>query len=134
MKSLYFCPKCQATLNPNVKVVLSARKEGHAGLVLLNPKPGIYEPIVADDLNLETGEKVDFYCPICHEVLTSRADDNLAELGFRDAEGEEGRVDFSRIFGEHATYIVMKGQVRAYGEQSSRYGGGNFFGERVDTD
>ncbi|GAB4376199.1 MAG: hypothetical protein Kow0062_16150 [Acidobacteriota bacterium] len=132
-RTLYYCPKCQATLNPNVKIILSARKGTRQGLVLLSPRPGEYDAIAAEELALEPGDKVEFFCPLCRADLTSRADDNLAELGYRGDRGEEGRVDFSRIFGEHATYFVSKGEVRSFGAHASHYSDANFFGEWGDV-
>ena len=132
MKDRFYCPHCHATLNPNVKIILSAAQGGHHGLILLDPKPGIYESIAADELQLAAGDRVDFQCPICRHGLTSRVDENLAELGLKDREGREGRVDFSRVYGEHATYIVVSGEVRSYGEHAGQYQPGNFFGESAE--
>lgn len=128
-KTIYFCPKCQATLNPNVKIILSSRKGDVHGLILMSPRPGEYDAIAAGELMLANGDRVDFYCPLCRADLTSRVDDNLAELGMRTTDGAEGRVDFSRVYGEHATYLVMRGEVRRYGSHADQYTGRNFFGE-----
>ncbi len=128
-KTGFYCPHCQATLNPNIKIILSARKGDAKGIVLLSPRPGEYAAIAAPELGLETGDRVDFHCPLCGASLTSRLDDNLAELGYRGPDGEQGRIDFSRIYGEHATYIVLHGEVRTFGAHASAYQKINFFGE-----
>jgi len=128
MKRTYSCPRCRATLNPNVKVILLATNRGRTGLVLLDPQPGNYEVLRAPELELEEGDRVEFRCPVCRATLESAASENLAELLFRDEEGNEGRVDFSRIYGEHATYLVTREEVLSFGEDAGHYRG-NFFGE-----
>lgn len=128
MKRTYFCPKCGATLNPNVKVVLVGRKAGKHGLVMLSPQPGNYTVIVADDLSLQGGELVEFLCPVCHGDLKSTSGAWLAEIGFRLGSGATGRVHFSRRFGEHATYFVSDESVQSFGEHAEAAGAMNFFG------
>lgn len=128
MKTRFSCPHCGATLNPNVKVVLLAQRSGKRGLVLLDPKPGVYDPIPAEELGLSDGDRVDFACPACHAALVSTVDENLSVLEFRDEEGRDGRVAFSRICGEHATYVLVDEEVKTYGEHADARGGGNFFG------
>ncbi len=128
MKRTYSCPQCRATLNPNVKVILLATNRGRTGLVLLDPQPGNYEVLKAPELEFEEGDRVEFRCPVCRAALQSAASENLAELLFRDEEGNEGRVDFSRVYGEHATYLVTREEVLSFGEDASQYRG-NFFGE-----
>ncbi|MBN1336773.1 MAG: hypothetical protein JXB39_12515, partial [Deltaproteobacteria bacterium] len=106
MKRTYSCPRCQATLNPNVKVILSAVRDGRRGLVLLSPQPGNYNAIVPEDLGIEPGDLVEFRCPVCNALLTSSENENLALLRFRFSTGLQGTVLFSRRYGEHATYFI----------------------------
>lgn len=130
MKRIYSCPHCGVTLNPNVKIILRARVGDRHGLLLLSPQPGDYQVLGNDGLGAEPGEKVEFSCPDCHASLQSVADPNLAEIRFRDgATRTEGRIDFSRVFGEQATYVVTREQVKAYGQDSRAYDSVNFFGE-----
>ncbi|MFH1465573.1 MAG: hypothetical protein ABIO70_14395 [Pseudomonadota bacterium] len=129
MKRTYFCPKCAAVLNPNVKIVLAAVRHEHRGLVLLSPQPGNYQAIVPDDLGLRGGDLVEFHCPVCAAPLTASHDENLAGLRFRFSTGLEGKVYFSRRFGEHATFFVADDEVKTYGEHAAtQQGGVNFFG------
>lgn len=128
MKRNYFCPKCQSLLNPNVKIVLTAQKDRAQGLILFSPQPGNYDAIVPDDLRLQPGDLVEFRCPVCGTDLTSSRNPNLAEIGFRFASGDEGRVGFSRRYGEQATYFVTQEDVKTYGEHAGLYGGMNYFG------
>jgi hypothetical protein len=133
MKRTYLCPKCSAVLNPNVKIVLAAVRHERRGLVLLSPQPGNYQAIVPEDLGLRDGDLVEFHCPVCGVLLTTSHDDNLAGLCFRFSTGLEGKVYFSRRYGEHATFFVADDEVRTYGEHASaQHTGVNFFGAGGD--
>lgn len=128
MKRVYFCPACNATLNPSVKVILTAVKDQRPGLILLSSQPGNYAVIAADELDLHPGDLLDLRCPACGKSLTSRVNDNLAEIGFRLSNGLDGRAHFSRRVGEHATFFITSEDVRSYGENADTYSNLNFFG------
>ena len=133
MKRSYYCPECRAVLNPNVKVILAAYRSETRGLVLLSPQPGNYQAIISDDLPMRAGDLVEFHCPVCGHLLTASHDENLAEMDFRFSTGLEGKVYFSRRYGEHATYFVASDDVRAFGEHVNDSGGVNFFGAGGDS-
>lgn len=128
MKRIYFCPACGATLNPGVKVILAVRKQQAQGLILLSPQPGNYEVIAADELGLRPGDRIALHCPVCQKDLASRVNQNLTEIGFRMSNGTEGRVNFSRRYGERATFFITTEEVRSYGEDADAYTNLNFFG------
>ncbi len=128
MKRTYFCLTCLATLNPNVKLILTMAKGRRRSLILLSPRPGDYNVILPSEVTLRRGEEVEFYCPACGANLRSEANQHLTEIGFRLEDGTKGRVKFSRKYGEHATYFVTKEHVRSYGENAAIYGDANFFG------
>jgi len=132
MRRTYSCPRCQATLNPNVKVILTAVRGSGRGLVLLSPQPGNYSAIVPEDLPIQPGDLVEFRCPVCNALLTSEENENLAMLRFRFSTGLQGVVLFSRRYGEHATYFVSDDEVRSYGEDLGQGPGMNFFGAGQD--
>jgi hypothetical protein len=128
----YFCPSCHTGLSPQSHVVLGARKGKRRGLVILNPEPGNYEVFASDSLELVYGDIIDFFCPVCQAELRSNADDRLVRVRFRGDDGQTGAVSFSRIFGEHATYLVTEDRIRTFGESAGTYGACNFFGEGAD--
>jgi RNase P subunit RPR2 len=128
MKRTYFCPACRAILNPSVKLILTMARGRRRNLILLSPQPGNYSVVVPDDVTLRHGDEVDFFCPACATNLRSEANSRLAEIGFRLEDGTKGRVNFSRKYGEHATYFVTREQIRSYGENAAVYGDANFFG------
>lgn len=134
MNRRYFCPKCHANLNPNVKIILMARRNGEQGLILLSPQPGNYEVIVADEIKLQAEDLVEFHCPVCSTSLTTEKDEAMAELTFKLASGSDGTVYFSRRFGEHATYFVIDDEVQSFGKNAMPHPHLNFFGSGQDED
>mgnify|MGYP006291422875 CR=1 FL=1 len=129
MKRFYHCPRCGTRLNPNVKIILKAEIGDRRGLLLLSPQPGNYQIIASESLRPVEGEMTDLFCPMCQVNLVSEVDDHLAELAYKTDQGGEGRVVFSRVFGEHATYVLNEESVRSYGENAGAYSASNFFGE-----
>ncbi|RJO65531.1 MAG: hypothetical protein C4523_15885 [Myxococcales bacterium] len=129
MRREYYCLKCRANLNPNVKIALVVVNGDRKALALFDPQPGNYEVIVHDDLRLRPGDQVEFLCPVCHADLTSPVDSRLAAIGYRVGDSVQGRVDFSKVKGEHATFFITRERVEAFGENANLYGGVNFFGE-----
>jgi len=117
----YRCPKCAACLNPAETVVLTAARGKAWILVGFHPEPGNYELHLPPDTDIEPGDRWDFFCPVCQENLASEEDDNLCAL---DLHGDDGRatVLFSRVAGEHATFVVRSSTVQAaFGEHIDRY-------------
>ena len=130
MKNLYVCPHCGAVLNPNVKIILVVHHRGRRGLILLSPQPGNFKFVLDPgvEATLKPGVAVTFACPACAVDLTSRADRQFAELNLVVPGQEPRRVEFSRRYGTHATFIVSGDQVKAYGEDVDDYRRINFFG------
>lgn len=131
MKKTYLCPHCRAVLNPNVKIVFVIANEGKRGLLLLNAKPGDYGLIADPTFPLEERDLVDFLCPVCDADLKSTSDgdaEDFAEIIQAQESGREVRVEFSRVFGTHATFIVDGREVSSFGEDAESYGDVNFFG------
>lgn len=127
MTDRYHCPFCNATLNPGTKVVLRGSQGERSGLCLLSPQVGDYASVLPEELALRPGDTLRFSCPVCGADLTSPHDTQLCELLLvRDA--APLRVDFSRVYGEHATFVVVGDQVRRFGDHADKYDTVNFFG------
>jgi hypothetical protein len=130
MKKRFTCPHCDAVLNPNVKIVLVATYRKRRGMILLSPQPGNYkficDPSVEDIL--KPGAKVKFSCPACTADLTSPANDKFTELHMGVHGQEPMKVEFSRVYGTHATIIIDGEEVTTYGEDVENFGNTNFFG------
>ena len=130
MKWKYACPHCKAVLNPNVKIVLAVKRGKKRGLILLSPRPGNYKSICDEDISdrFSDGTLVDFSCPACGENLTSKASRKLAEMLLMQPNQKTKRVQFSRVYGEHATFVLNGETVIPYGDDAGIYDEVNFFG------
>jgi len=128
MKKNFRCPHCRAVLNPNVKIVFIVAKGDHRGLLLLNARPGDYGLIADPDFSLAAGDVCDFFCPVCDANLVSEASDDFAEIVLVHDNNTESKVEFSRTFGKHATFIIDGREVSSYGDDAGDFGDLNFFG------
>jgi len=128
MKKVYLCPHCKAVLNPNVKIIFIVDDGENRGLLLLNAKPGDYRLIVDPNFPLVKGEKATFHCPVCDKSLISRVNDNFVEIMLDQGDAKPSTVEFSRVFGEHATFIIDGKELTAFGEDADDFGDVNFFG------
>ncbi len=130
MKKKFVCPHCKGVLNPNVKIILLADTGEARGLVLLSPQPGNYKYLCDSSLekHLRHGETIDFACPVCHADLMAASDPSLAALELHMESHPVRRVEFSRVFGTHATFVISEDEVDAYGEDADGYDPMNFFG------
>lgn len=130
MRNLYVCPHCGAVLNPNVKIILVIHHRGRRGMILLSPQPGNFKFILDPGMaaTLQPGAAVKFACPACAADLTSAANRKFAALHLVVAGQEPRRVEFSRIYGTHATFVLSGDSIKAYGEDVDSYRRINFFG------
>ena len=128
MKWTYACPHCRAVLNPHTKIVLAARRGRQRGLILLSPQPGNYQTIVDPSFVLVEGETVELTCPACGHDLASSAARRLAEIQLLHPGAIPRRVEFSRVYGEHATFILDGEKIVPYGDDAGAYDRVNFFG------
>jgi hypothetical protein len=130
MKKTFTCPHCHAVLNPSVKVLLVVKYKRKQGLILLSPQPGNYKFICDPSVCavMDEGSMITFYCPVCSADLTSPANKKFVELNLVDPNGGIRKVQFSRVHGTHATFIVDGEEIIPYGENVEDFGPTNFFG------
>lgn len=130
MKKTFACPHCRGVLNPNVKILLVADTGKGKGLVLLSPQPGNYKYLCDSSLGeiLRPGTVIAFSCPLCHADLTSARDKKLAAMEMHIPGQSHRRVEFSRVYGTHASFVVREDEVEAYGEDAEGFDTMNFFG------
>lgn len=128
MKKSYLCPECRAVLNPNKKLIFVVRNGEARGLMLLSARPGDYRLIVDENLPLESGDLCEFHCPVCSASLTSRRHDQFCELLMDKGELVPSLVEFSRVYGKHATFILDGRDLTAFGEDADDFETTNFFG------
>ncbi len=130
MKSTFACPHCKSVLNPSIKILLAIKYKNKRGMILLSPQPGNYKFICDSSVAsvLKPGASLNFFCPVCSESLTSPANKKFVELALVDPGKQERKVEFSRIFGTHATFIIDGDNVTPYGDDVEETGATNFFG------
>ena len=130
MKNTFVCPHCQGVLNPNVKILLVAKCKRRKGLLLLSPQPGNYKYLCDSSLQdaFQPGDTITFSCPLCSQDLTAKGKPKFAHMEMHVVSHEPRRVEFSRVFGTHATFILDGNEVTAYGENADDFGSTNFFG------
>lgn len=127
MDLAYHCPRCDARLNPNVRVVLVARRGAQTGLALMSSQLGDFQVICDRGFGAETaaGEVVEFLCPVCHGSLTSAAHEHFAELKVTSTGTTNGistgLLRFSRKCDEHATFLFDGTTVREFGEEAGHF-------------
>ena len=123
MKNDFICPYCRGHIKVGEHVIFSAKDEkNNVGLILLSPEIGNYSIIKHDNFEIKDGEKIDLYCPICHEELIRRhTNTNLAHIIMVDEKNEEHNIFFSGIVGEHSTFKVKEGKVEKFGKDAHKY-------------
>ncbi len=130
MKSVFACPHCKSVLNPSVKILLAVKYKTKRGMILLSPQPGNFKFICDSSVSavIKPGATLSFFCPVCAENLTSPANKKFAELMMLDPNQNSRKVEFSRILGTHATFIVDGDDVTPFGEDVEDTNSTNFFG------
>lgn len=119
----FLCPKCRSALNIENNIIFTVKtKDNQKGLILLSANVGDYSVKNQDNLDIRKGEKVQFYCPICRDNLsTPDINENLASIIMQDSEGTEYQILFSIVAGEYCTYLVSDDNINAFGDDSGIY-------------
>ncbi len=130
MKNSFVCPHCKGVLNPNVKILLVAVNKKRKGMVLLSPQPGNYKYLCDSSLQdaFRPGDTITYSCPLCAANLTAKGNPKFSQLELHAPGHNPRRVDFNRVFGTHATFIIDSGEVTAYGDDADVFKSTNFFG------
>ena len=130
MKHTFACPHCQSVLNPSVKILLAVKYKNKRGMILLSPQPGNYKFICDPSVSsaIKPGQTLTFFCPVCSEDLTSPSNKKFVELILLDPNQRTRKVEFSRVQGTHATFIIDGDNVLPYGDDVDEAGSTNFFG------
>ena len=118
----YSCTACGSVVNPGGGMVVLVGLFGGAQMLIgFHPEPGDYTLYLPPGAELEHGNIWSFHCPVCHGSLQSDLNENLCSHDL-DENGAKKRVLFSRIAGEHATYVVS-GDTEAIslGEDQDNY-------------
>ncbi len=112
----YHCPGCNASLNKDGRVHFVLKTNGESTNISLNPNPGEYDYNCEPELHLTEGEVYDFFCPECDKNLQSDRFNEFVEINMKVTDEIEFEVLFSRVCGQHCTYVVTEDMVERHGE------------------
>lgn len=121
----YICPHCRSALNAKKNIILVGKiphEKNNKGLVLLHEEIGNYTVATSPTLIVDTGDEVDFHCPVCGYLLNSVKAENMASFIRVDDIGDETTIVISRIYGERCTFqLDDKKKFKSYGESVQKY-------------
>jgi len=118
----FLCPKCREHLRVSDHIIFKVRNsKKQSALLLLSPQTGNYTSHKHRSFEVQEGESLEFYCPLCNASLISDIHKNLANVLLLDDTGKNHNVFFSRIFGEHSTFETDDESVNIKGEDAGRY-------------
>ena len=136
LKNNYLCPHCRSYLRVwnNIILIVKSVSRNLQCILLLNPKIGNYDLIHHSSIEFNEGEKLDFICPVCRADLTAFGiHKNLVRIIMINSKNIEFDVYFSKICGEHSTFVIHKDDIiEKHGEDSSAYV--NYFMSRLRKD
>jgi hypothetical protein len=89
--------------------------------MLLSPHIGNYTSVKHPTFDIETGEPLEYFCPLCNGSLTSDIHENLAHVILHDENDKSNDVYFSRIVGEQSTFTTYGESVSVAGEDAGKY-------------
>ena len=123
LKNNYLCPHCRSYLRVwnNIILIVKSESRNLQSILLLNPELGNYDLIHHSSMEFKEGEMLDFICPVCRADLTAVGiHRNLVRIVMIDENNEEFDVYFSKICGEHSTFLIHEDDIiEKYGEESS---------------
>lgn len=118
----FLCPKCEEHIRVGDNIIFKVKNlKKQSALLLLSPQIGNYASVKHPSFNIETGEFLEFFCPLCNTSLMSDIHNNLAHVILRDQSGKSHDVYFSQIVGEHSTFATDGDSVHVAGEDAGRY-------------
>jgi hypothetical protein len=118
----FICPECKGHLRVGENIIFKVKNsKKHSGLFLLSPQIGNYTSHKHKSLEVESGETLHFYCPLCNASLISDIDKNLAHVILIDEANQSHNVYFSQIVGEHSTFKTSGDSLHIEGEDARKY-------------
>lgn len=122
MKTEFLCPKCSGYLSVGENVIFNIRnRKNVGGLLLLSPILGNYTYQMHPSYQIEAGEKLNFFCPICHVSLSVKGVENLASVIMLDENNTSHHVVFSSKEGEQCTYKITGEVIEKFGAHADNY-------------
>jgi len=120
MNWTYSCPHCESMLNPDETVVLIGECGAHRILIGFHPQPGTYQAYLPPGFEIQEASIWKFSCPVCGRSLVTDATPELCALDMA-TQGVRHRLFFSRIAGEHATFVISAEGTKMFGKDANRH-------------
>ena len=120
MKWSYTCPHCRGVLNREETIMLNASCGEEQIIIGFHPTPGNYRISLPPGYEIEPGSRWDFSCPSCRKSLISDLSPDLCCLDMVTKDRRH-RVYFSRVAGEHATFVISAEGIERHGEHADRH-------------
>lgn len=118
----FLCPDCRAHLRVGENIIFKVKNSRkQSGLLFLSPQIGNYSSVKHPSFEIQTGESLEFYCPVCNASLISDIHKNLAHVLLKDETGINHDVYFSQVVGEHSTFETDGESVHIAGEDAGKY-------------
>lgn len=118
----FLCPRCMGHIRVGDNIIFKVKNNRkHSGILLLNPHIGNYTSIRHPSFELDEGETLEYFCPLCNISLISDIHENLVHVILQDETGNSNDVYFSRIVGEHSTFSTYGESVHMAGADAGRY-------------
>ncbi len=118
----FLCPKCREYIRVGENIIFKVKNsKRQSSLLLLSHQIGNYTSLKHPTFEIQKGESLEFYCPLCNTSLISDIHKNLAHVLMSDDSGKIHDVYFSQIVGEHSTFETDGDSVHVAGEDAGRY-------------
>lgn len=118
----FLCPKCNEHLRVGDQIIFKVKNsKKQSALLLLSPQIGNYISVKHPSFEIQTGEYLDYYCPLCNAELISDIHKNLAHVILKDDTGKTNDVYFSQIVGEQSTFETDGESLHVTGDDAGRY-------------
>jgi hypothetical protein len=118
----FICPKCKEHIRVGENIIFKVKNnKRQSGLLLLSSQIGNYASVKHPSFEIQTGEYLEFCCPLCNASLMSDIHKNLARVIQYDETGRSSDVYFSQIVGEHSTFTTNGESVHVAGEDAGKY-------------
>lgn len=117
MSKKFYCPHCGGNVNPNQKVItVTTTTDGKKGLVLQSEEYGDYKYITDASFQVQKGEQLSHFCPLCQCKLQSLEFPKCSELIVIENE-KKGHIFFANDDDTQATFILWKsGETQMFGK------------------
>ncbi len=131
MSEDYLCPNCGKSLyKPEERklilfgILRANYFEAESMFELNHQKEDFGGSVLSENVRIQNGAKVDFYCPNCKFDLTAPYDKELSEFIYIDEEGEKNTFIISKIAGKEMAFIVCKDRkeiLESYGKDKEEF-------------